>query len=64
MLSLAECQTGEHVVRYPNNRKVETRQKLLASSRAIAKAGGFDATGVDALMGAIGLTGGAYSATC
>jgi TetR/AcrR family transcriptional regulator, transcriptional repressor for nem operon len=48
------------IVRYPNTRKNETREKLLASSRAIAKAGGFDTTGVDALMGSIGLTGGAF----
>lgn len=47
-------------MRYPSNRKEETRRKLLASSRAIAKAGGFDITGVDALMASIGLTGGAF----
>lgn len=47
-------------MRYSSNRKQETRQNLLDRSRAIAKAGGFDSTGVDALMGAIGLTGGAF----
>ena len=34
--------------------------KLLASSGALAKRGGFSATGVDGLMKAIGLTGGAF----
>lgn len=47
-------------MRYANTHKEETRQKLLDSSRAIAKKGGFAATGVDALMGAIGLSGGAF----
>ena len=47
-------------MRYSNTHKKEVREKLLASSRAIAKRGGFDSTGVDALMGAIGLTGGAF----
>lgn len=47
-------------MRYPVNRKEETREKLLASSRAIAKAGGFGTTGVDALMKSIGMTGGAF----
>lgn len=47
-------------MRYSNTHKEETREKLLDSSRAIAKKGGFDSTGVDALMAAIGLTGGAF----
>jgi len=47
-------------MRYSSSRKQETRQKLLDSSREIAKKDGFDATGVDALMAAIGLTGGAF----
>lgn len=47
-------------MRYATNHKQETREKLLASSRAIAKKGGFTSTGVDALMSAIGLTGGAF----
>ena len=47
-------------MRYSSTHKQEVREKLLASSRAIAKGGGFDATGVDALMGAIGMTGGAF----
>lgn len=47
-------------MRYSSTHKQETRQKLLDSSRAIAKKGGFDSTGVDALMSAIGLTGGAF----
>lgn len=47
-------------MRYPASHKAETRAKLLASSRAIAKQGGFEATGVDALMAAVGLSGGAF----
>lgn len=47
-------------MRYSNTRKQETRTKLLASSKAIAKRGGFESTGIDALMSAIGLTGGAF----
>jgi len=47
-------------MRYASTHKEETRQKLLDSSRAIAKKGGFSSTGVDALMASIGLTGGAF----
>lgn len=47
-------------MRYASTHKEETRQKLLDSSRAIAKQGGFSNTGVDALMASIGLTGGAF----
>jgi TetR/AcrR family transcriptional regulator, transcriptional repressor for nem operon len=47
-------------MRYSPTHKQQTRAKLLASSKAIAKQGGFDATGVDALMSSIGLTGGAF----
>jgi TetR/AcrR family transcriptional repressor of nem operon len=47
-------------MRYASTHKNETRQKLLDSSRAIAKKGGFSSTGVDALMASIGLTGGAF----
>ena len=47
-------------MRYAKTHKDQTRQKLLDSSRAIAKKGGFKATGVDALMASIGLTGGAF----
>ena len=47
-------------MRYAKTHKDETRQKLLDSSRAIAKKGGFKATGVDALMASVGLTGGAF----
>jgi len=47
-------------MRYSSSHKQETRAKLLASSKAIAKQGGFDATGIDALMSAIGLSGGAF----
>ncbi|SEL75854.1 transcriptional regulator, TetR family [Atopomonas hussainii] len=47
-------------MRYSNEHKAQTRQKLLDSSACLAKEGGFASTGVDALMKAIGLTGGAF----
>lgn len=47
-------------MRYSSTHKQEIRDKLLSSSRSIAKKGGFEATGIDALMKSIGLTGGAF----
>ncbi|PWB34106.1 TetR family transcriptional regulator [Pseudomonas sp. SDI] len=47
-------------MRYSTTHKEQTRQKLVESSGAIAKHGGFSATGVAGLMKAIGLTGGAF----
>lgn len=47
-------------MRYSTEHKAQTREKLIASSGALAKRGGFSSTGVDALMKAIGLTGGAF----
>lgn len=47
-------------MRYAASHKQQTRDKLLDSSRAIAKRQGFDSTGVDALMQSIGLSGGAF----
>jgi AcrR family transcriptional regulator len=47
-------------MRYSRSHKEETRKKLLASARAIAKKGGFGTTGIDELMASIGLTGGAF----
>ncbi|XQE67020.1 TetR/AcrR family transcriptional regulator [Pseudomonas sp. P3C3] len=47
-------------MRYSAEHKAQTRDKLLASSAALAKRGGFSATGVDGLMKAIGLSGGAF----
>ncbi|UPF06222.1 TetR/AcrR family transcriptional regulator [Pseudomonas mosselii] len=47
-------------MRYSTDHKQQTREKLLASSGALAKRGGFAATGVAGLMKAIGLTGGAF----
>ena len=43
-------------MRYSAEHKAQTRDKLLASSGALAKRGGFSATGVDGLMKAIGLS--------
>ncbi|HXD41876.1 MAG TPA: TetR/AcrR family transcriptional regulator [Ramlibacter sp.] len=47
-------------MRYSSTHKQETRRKLVANARAIAKRGGFGQTGVDAMMSSIGLTGGAF----
>ena len=47
-------------MRYSAEHKAQTREKLLHSSGAIAKQGGFASAGVDGLMKAIGLTGGAF----
>ena len=47
-------------MRYTNEHKQQTRERLLASSGALAKRGGFSSTGVAGLMKAIGLTGGAF----
>ncbi len=47
-------------MRYPQNRKAETRQKLIEKSGALAKKEGFATTGVDGLMASVGLTGGAF----
>jgi len=47
-------------MRYSTGHKEETRRRLLESSRTLVKRGGFAATGVDALMAAIGLTSGAF----
>ncbi|WP_038495295.1 TetR/AcrR family transcriptional regulator [Janthinobacterium agaricidamnosum] len=47
-------------MRYSKTHKQETREKLLQSSRVVAKRNGFGTTGVDALMAAVGLTGGAF----
>ncbi|WP_397449294.1 TetR/AcrR family transcriptional regulator [Pseudomonas sp. NA-150] len=47
-------------MRYSKTHKDETRLKLLSSSRAITKKGGFGTTSVDTLMAAVGMTGGAF----
>lgn len=47
-------------MRYSKTHKDETRRKLMDSSRALVKKGGFDTTGVDRLMSSIGLTSGAF----
>ncbi|AHL35155.1 TetR family transcriptional regulator [Pseudomonas brassicacearum] len=47
-------------MRYSANHKMETREKLLASSAVSAKKSGFSTVGVDGLMKAIGLSGGAF----
>ncbi|WP_095080064.1 TetR/AcrR family transcriptional regulator [Pseudomonas sp. Irchel s3h17] len=47
-------------MRYSASHKLETRQKLLESSSVSAKTEGFSTVGVDGLMKAIGLSGGAF----
>ncbi len=47
-------------MRYPQNRKAETRQRLIEKAGAVAKRDGFATTGVDGLMATVGLTGGAF----
>lgn len=47
-------------MRYPSNRKAETRQQLIEKTGALAKKNGFATTGVDELMASVGLTGGAF----
>lgn len=47
-------------MRYSASHKLETKQKLLESSAVSAKKSGFATVGVDALMKAIGLSGGAF----
>ncbi|MGF6129668.1 TetR/AcrR family transcriptional repressor of nem operon [Pseudomonas frederiksbergensis] len=47
-------------MRYSPNHKLETKEKLLESSAVSAKKSGFATVGVDGLMKAIGLSGGAF----
>ena len=47
-------------MRYSPNHKLETKEKLLESSAVSAKKSGFSTVGVDGLMKAIGLSGGAF----
>lgn len=47
-------------MRYSANHKLETKEKLLQSSAVSAKKSGFSTIGVDGLMKAIGLSGGAF----
>ena len=47
-------------MRYSANHKLQTREKLLQSSAVSAKRSGFSTVGVDGLMKAIGLSGGAF----
>lgn len=47
-------------MRYPASHRQEIRERLVESSGALAKAAGFESTGVDALMAELGLSGGAF----
>lgn len=47
-------------MRYSAHHKQETREKLLSSSAELVKKDGFGTVGVDGLMKAIGLSGGAF----
>jgi AcrR family transcriptional regulator len=53
-------QFGEKAMRYSSGHKLETKEKLLQSSAVSAKKSGFSTVGVDGLMKAIGLSGGAF----
>ncbi|MDR7286300.1 AcrR family transcriptional regulator [Pseudomonas corrugata] len=50
----------EMAMRYSASHKLETKEKLLESSAVSAKKSGFSTVGVDGLMNAIGLSGGAF----
>jgi AcrR family transcriptional regulator len=50
----------DRAMRYSANHKLETKEKLLQSSAVSAKKSGFSTVGVDGLMKAIGLSGGAF----
>jgi len=50
----------DKAMRYSPNHKLETKEKLLESSAVSAKKSGFSTVGVDGLMKAIGLSGGAF----
>ncbi len=47
-------------MRYSTEHKAEARNKIISSAAALAKKEGFGTTGVDALMGSAGMTGGAF----
>lgn len=49
-------------MRYPPGHRQQTRQRLLDRAAVLMKKNGYAATGVDALMQAAGLTGGALYA--
>jgi TetR/AcrR family transcriptional repressor of nem operon len=53
-------QIGKKAMRYSTSHKLETKEKLLESSAVSAKKSGFSTVGVDGLMKAIGLSGGAF----
>jgi AcrR family transcriptional regulator len=50
----------ERAMRYSASHKLETKERLLESSAVSAKKSGFSTVGVDGLMKAIGLSGGAF----
>jgi len=47
-------------MRYSAEHKTAARSKIISSAAALAKKEGFGTTGVDALMGSAGMTGGAF----
>jgi AcrR family transcriptional regulator len=62
MLGLLTLDHREPAMRYSQSRKEDTRQLLLEKGAAEIKRAGFAATGVDRLMQAAGLSGGALYA--
>jgi len=57
---MARSFTKGPCMRQRRNRKQETRDALLRSSSAIAKKHGFECSGIDRFMGAIGMAGGTF----
>jgi TetR/AcrR family transcriptional regulator, transcriptional repressor for nem operon len=53
-------QSGSTAMRVPNQRKAETRQRILDAAGALFRAHGIDGVGVDAVMRAAGLTHGGF----
>jgi AcrR family transcriptional regulator len=59
-MSVKAMNSEGKAMRYSANHKLETKEKLLQSSAVLAKRSGFSTVGVDGLMKAIGLSGGAF----
>src|SRR5271157_2232885 len=53
-------QHGSTAMRAPNQRKAETRQRILGAAGALFRAHGIDGVGVDAVMHEAGLTHGGF----
>ena len=47
-------------MRYPKEQKAETRERILGAAARLFRQSGYDGVGVDAIMGAAGLTAGGF----